>query len=494
MIKYIITTLYILSFFLISTTHAVDKLPFGAACDDAVTSNGQCMSGDCEDSTKANKNNNDNYCDCDEDRDCNIYGKETGETWDCVDGNNASHDLDYCLSSKGRIEFPIARTDSSPTDAIFDPEVLISEMREQAEKPQTKINIPGINFSEPEVITEGDTTFLVIPYLSEYIAQMYKYSVMLAGVGAVLIIIVGGFQFTISGGAADKKEAAKKRIGGAIIGLLIAAGSYTVLYTINPNLVELKNLKVEYVERETVSEYMLDHGHFPGSADCSPQNCDDYDAIFKAYAPCANVDWRMLKSIAKVETGCNPGCIAGNFIGMGMTQPKYCNGPFKKAGYEKLNYVCTKQKLLDPNVGVAAIALNQKDAIALAKKYCSNASISEIGASLYAYHNTPAAARLMIIKGCTDREAFVSYYLNMSQKQKEKALNTTAYRKKFGHLLQKGQDGKFTNESMAAYLRKIGELKVNFSFSKAGPAFEKYGGNINNPVYGVCKLDTSNPF
>jgi hypothetical protein len=128
-----------------------------------------------------------------------------------------------------------------------------SEIEEQIKKPQIKINIPGLNFSEPEVIKEGGTTFLVIPYLSEYIAQMYKYSVMLAGVVAVLIIIVGGFQFTISAGAADKKEAAKKRIGGALIGLLIATGSYTILYTINPDLVELKNLKIEYVGQKTIS-------------------------------------------------------------------------------------------------------------------------------------------------------------------------------------------------------------------------------------------------
>ncbi|MBT3817007.1 MAG: hypothetical protein HOE80_03085 [Candidatus Magasanikbacteria bacterium] len=252
--KHIIAAICLSLFFPISASIAVNKLDIGANCD----SNGQCLTGNCEDSDKSEEN--DNYCACSRGvaKDCHDrYGSDAGETWQCNNGGGASHGLNYCLSSTGRIKYPLEPTESSPIDAILNIELLADELKRQAEKPQTKINIPGLNFSEPEVITEGNTTFLVIPYLSEYISQMYKYAVMLAGVGAVLIIIVGGFQFTISGGAADKKEAAKKRIGGAIIGLLIAAGSYTVLYTINPNLVELTNLRVQYVKQQELGSVLV---------------------------------------------------------------------------------------------------------------------------------------------------------------------------------------------------------------------------------------------
>ncbi|MBU0660680.1 hypothetical protein KKG22_00705 [Patescibacteria group bacterium] len=168
---------------------------------------------------------------------------------------------------------------------LFIPQVAFAklttnEIQDLIQEPQPKINIPGLTFSEPKVIEEGNTTYLSLPYLSEYIAQMYKFSVIAAGIIAVIMIIVGGFQITMSGGNSEAQSSAKKRITGALVGLVLAAGSYTILYTINPELVSLNNLRVQYVEKENLADFIRDFG-FSGTAlgEASLGTCSDSYSI-----------------------------------------------------------------------------------------------------------------------------------------------------------------------------------------------------------------------
>jgi len=61
---------------------------------------------------------------------------------------------------------------------------------------------------------------------------------------AVVMIINAGFEIIISGGNSEKISEAKKGLLNAIMGLLLAVGSYTIMYVINPELVKFKNLRV----------------------------------------------------------------------------------------------------------------------------------------------------------------------------------------------------------------------------------------------------------
>ena len=63
---------------------------------------------------------------------------------------------------------------------------------------------------------------------------------------------MAGFQWTISGGNTDMISSAKKRIGNGVIGLVIALGSYTLLFAINPELVNFRSLKVDFVSTRDV--------------------------------------------------------------------------------------------------------------------------------------------------------------------------------------------------------------------------------------------------
>src|SRR3989338_3420457 len=83
---------------------------------------------------------------------------------------------------------------------------------------------------------------------------MYKYAVAIASIVAVIMIIVSGFMWTASGGNPEMITSAKKRILGAVTGLILITGSYTILYAVNPELVQFRALRVQYVKPQPLVE------------------------------------------------------------------------------------------------------------------------------------------------------------------------------------------------------------------------------------------------
>ena len=129
-------------------------------------------------------------------------------------------------------------------------------------KPIYQIKIPGLQHSQIETVDEDGRTYLYIPFIGEYLAVIYRYLVVVAGVVAVIVIIIAGIQWTASGGNSSTIESAKGRIIGALTGLGLAVGSYIILYTINPELVSFRSLKVLYIQGIPV-EALYEEGEDP---------------------------------------------------------------------------------------------------------------------------------------------------------------------------------------------------------------------------------------
>jgi|GEM_PF-1707586 len=83
----------------------------------------------------------------------------------------------------------------------------------------------------------GSNTF---ENVGDFIAKAYEYSIFIAIILAVLMIVVAGLQITGSGGNSSTIDAGKKRILSAITGLLLVLFGFTILGTINPNLLKLR--------------------------------------------------------------------------------------------------------------------------------------------------------------------------------------------------------------------------------------------------------------
>lgn len=89
--------------------------------------------------------------------------------------------------------------------------------------------------------------------LAEFVAFIYKYGMSVAGVLAVLMIIFAGVQWTISGGNTEAISSAQHKIYGAVIGLIVLAAAYTILYTVNPDLVNLRPPNIWMINTQKIS-------------------------------------------------------------------------------------------------------------------------------------------------------------------------------------------------------------------------------------------------
>lgn len=104
-----------------------------------------------------------------------------------------------------------------------------------------------VGFCLPAGQTETNITFgnkKNFLHLGDFIQFIYGYGIIIASILAVVMIILGGVQYMASGsmlsGKKDQVNGAKKRIAGGVIGLTIALLSYTILSTINPQLVAFR--------------------------------------------------------------------------------------------------------------------------------------------------------------------------------------------------------------------------------------------------------------
>jgi N-acetyl-anhydromuramyl-L-alanine amidase AmpD len=143
-------------------------------------------------------------------------------------------------------------TDVSVVDLFLDStaaaQILGDELKQMIATPQLRIGIPGLSFTSADKLVQvtGDdgATYMYFPFLGEYLAAMYKYAIAVMGIIAVIMIIVGGVVWITSGGIPERVNQAKTIIIRSVVGMILAVGSYTLLYTINPELVQFRNLKV----------------------------------------------------------------------------------------------------------------------------------------------------------------------------------------------------------------------------------------------------------
>ena len=74
-----------------------------------------------------------------------------------------------------------------------------------------------------------------------YIARLYQFGLMVAGLAAFGMLVYASLLYTLSAGSFASQEDAKKMMWNVLSGVLLLMGAYLILYTINPNLVSLRD-------------------------------------------------------------------------------------------------------------------------------------------------------------------------------------------------------------------------------------------------------------
>lgn len=112
-----------------------------------------------------------------------------------------------------------------------------------------QVGIPGA--IERTVTVDSST-------LGRYVKGVYEYGVGVIAIVAAIVLMVAGVMWLTAGGSAGKVEEAKEWIKAAITGLILALVSYTILLTINPDLIEFKPISVTRIESPTEQGKLLD--------------------------------------------------------------------------------------------------------------------------------------------------------------------------------------------------------------------------------------------
>ncbi len=277
-------------------------------------------------------------------------------------------------------------------------------------EPQTVITLPGLNFTPIDFVKkysgiDESGQYLFFPYIGEYLSAIYKYGIVAGGVVAIVMIIIAGFQWTTSGGNATQTQKARTRITQAIAGLILLVGSYFILYTLNPNLVTFKNLKVLYIPIDSLERNVIvNNGTFKyttpstgivGTGSAKKIENETFDDTFKAFANCVGADWRILKAFAYKESKLNHTIDnKRGFIGLFQTNSKNCRESLKK--YPAWAALCGD--MTNPAVNTAVGAKMLGLGMANIEKRCGDIPKRDAAALFYLNHNSGYYAVTWIIK------------------------------------------------------------------------------------------------
>ncbi|OGH80908.1 MAG: hypothetical protein A3I29_03370 [Candidatus Magasanikbacteria bacterium RIFCSPLOWO2_02_FULL_44_11] len=183
---------------------------------------------------------------------CTKIDRKCSVADDCV--NNIGKSLcsnGYCyLDEAAKLEYERNRT-----SFVWGLVTFQNDLDVKLKPPVLQIKFPGLEFSDTKQSLDADG-YINIPYIGEFITALYKYGIALASIIAVVLIIKNGVKIILSAGGDEKLES-YHQIGQIMIGLIILWGSYAFLYTISPNLVQFKPLRIQYIEPPTI-EYEPD--------------------------------------------------------------------------------------------------------------------------------------------------------------------------------------------------------------------------------------------
>jgi len=107
--------------------------------------------------------------------------------------------------------------------------------------------------------TEGAKIEITNNLLSEYIKTWYNFIIGAIGILATVMIMYGGLKWLTSRGNSAVIGDAKEKIFSALIGLILVFLSYTILYLVNPNLVEIKPFDLSGIKPANI-QYTPNYG------------------------------------------------------------------------------------------------------------------------------------------------------------------------------------------------------------------------------------------
>lgn len=132
-----------------------------------------------------------------------------------------------------------------------------------------QLNIPGITekpclydktvYGNNKIGTQKVNCYYVEANLPDFIRKVYNFSIGIIAIFAVMVTMIGGLRWILSGGNPGQIKAAQDSIKAAISGLVLVLLSYTILNLINPKLTNLELTQPTQIEtKERSAEWCKD--------------------------------------------------------------------------------------------------------------------------------------------------------------------------------------------------------------------------------------------
>lgn len=179
---------------------------------------------------------------------------------------------------------------------------------------------------------------------ASFVNNFYLYVLGIAGTLAVIMIVYGAVKYIVTGGNTSSQKDARDIIVSSVWGIVLLAGAYVILSTINPSLVELKNPGLTNVDIPEGGNFNI-----PVDVQCNWENNDaasieaatalrSSGAIFSTYDQCSS-SADVVSNLFDMESGKLPFVCSAECSG----KPNLCTpGGLKvEPGEEENTYECT---------------------------------------------------------------------------------------------------------------------------------------------------------
>jgi len=120
-----------------------------------------------------------------------------------------------------------------------------------------QVSIPGSEFIQGNIVNvvslSDDKKKIYADLFPKYVRAIYQFGVWTAVVLSILMVMVGGFQWSVAGGSSERVSNAKSTVSHALVGVTLALFSYGMLVMLNPRTVNLDRLEIDLITAEAGS-------------------------------------------------------------------------------------------------------------------------------------------------------------------------------------------------------------------------------------------------
>ncbi len=170
-----------------------------------------------------------------------------------------------------------------------------------------------------EKMAAGETSLVTL------VGELFNVFLVIAGVAAFIMIVVGGFRYLTSMGDPSKMGDAKNQIFSALLGLALLLGSYLILNTINPELVALKEPDLEKMTKlplarvGTISVRVIEPEISPSTFAWDINTGIKYETLYRAVVLKVDTDNKKAYIIEGVDELWSKDFSSRNFVSLDKT-------------------------------------------------------------------------------------------------------------------------------------------------------------------------------